>query len=187
MSLLSVTDGPGYWDRQAYLLGGLLKAASDGPVVPSYALSGLLYVSEGPGGPWGLLAVPNALVRGAFDALDVTGAELPLQDGKLSAHISVFRSEELKALGGPEAIRNDRGKKFSYSLGRLIELVPDGWAGVSRVWAVRVHSPELQALRRSYGLSGLPNDGKYDFHITIAVLRRGVLGRNATSKDTTAA
>jgi hypothetical protein len=47
---------------------------------------------------------------------------------------------------------------------------------------LRVHSPELQELRRSYGLSSLPNDGKFDFHITVAIRRKNVLGRNTVSK-----
>jgi hypothetical protein len=115
------------------------------------------------------------------------GVELPLRDGRLDAHITVFRAEELLAMGGAGAIKNDRGKSFRYSLGRLVELEPAGWPEVAKAWVIRVHSPELQQLRRSYGLSSLPHDGDYDFHITVAIRRKGILGRNEKSKDTAAA
>jgi len=184
--MIEVLDGPGYWDRQAYALGRL-KAAEDDTPTPSYSMSGLLYVSEASGRPWACLSVPNALVRGMFDALTEPGIELPMTDGKLNAHISVFRPEEIEMLGGPEALKNDRGKPFRYSLGRLVELTPAAWADMAKCWVLRVHSPELQQLRRSHGLSGLPKDGEYDFHITVAVRRKGVLGRNDTAKATDAA
>ena len=86
-------------------------------------------------------------------------------------------------LGGPERFKNDRGKSFRYTLGRLVELEPDGWPDMASCFMLRVHSPELQVLRRSYGLSSLPNDGQYQFHITVAVRRRGVLGRNDKGKN----
>lgn len=184
MSILYEIDSPAlpYWQQQAYALG-FAKAAGD--MTPSYDMSGTLYVSEACGKPWGLLSVPNALVRGIFDALSTPGVELPFNKaGYLDGHISVLRSEEIELIGGPDALKNDRGKSFRYSLGRLMQLEPDGWPGVKTVYACLVHSPELQMLRRSYGLSSLP---KYPFHITIAIVKRGVLARNETSKNTAAA
>lgn len=172
-----------YWSRQAYLLGE--KLASD--ATPSYGLTGLLYLSELNGKPFGLLSVPNAMVRGVFDALHVPGIELPFLNERLNAHITVFRPEELESIGGADKIQNDRGKPFRYSLGRLVEFEPAGWQGVEKVWAIRVHSPELQELRRSHGLSSLPNNGEYDFHISVAVKHRGVLARNEKAKGTAAA
>jgi hypothetical protein len=83
--------------------------------------------------------------------------------------------------GGPDKV-TERGKQFRYSIGRLMEVVPDGWADMAKVWFLKVHSPDLQALRRSYGLSSLPKDGKYDFHVTCAVRRKKVLGRNDSRK-----
>jgi hypothetical protein len=49
------------------------------------------------------------------------------------------------------------------------------------VWALQVASPELAALRKSYGLSPLPN-GDHPFHITVAVRRTNVLKPNEVSK-----
>lgn len=199
--MIDPQDRPSYWDRMAYALGGglampppparppsLLDAApavkEAAEATPSYAMTGLLYVSERSGKPWALLSVPNALVRGVFDALHAPGVELPLLDGKLDAHVSVLRDSELEMIGGPDALKNDRGKPFRYSLGRLMEFVPDGWADVNKCFAVTVHSPELQQLRLSHGLSALP---KYPFHLTVGCVHKAVLGRNDKSKDTTAA
>lgn len=172
-----------YWARQAYQLG--TKLASD--TTPSYSLTGLLYVTEHNGKPFGLLSVPNAMVRGVFDALHEPGIELPLSDGRLNAHVTVFRPEEIEAIGGPDKLINDRGKPFRYSLGRLVELVPDGWADVAKCWVLTVHSPELQALRRSHGLPSLPNEGKYAFHITVGRRMKGVTGYNDKTKSPAAA
>jgi hypothetical protein len=49
------------------------------------------------------------------------------------------------------------------------------------VWAIQVASPELAALRKSYGLSPLPN-GDHQFHITVAVRRKNVLAPNEVAK-----
>ncbi len=181
MSLLRVTDRPPAWAAVFFQMGSELVKQAGAPEL-TYNLSGRLMLSAG---DWIILSVPNALVRGVFSAMDEPGIELPPSgpDGNLNAHISVIRPEELAMLGGPEKI-TERGKSFTYTLGRIYSVEPEGWAEMSRVWYVRVHSPELQALRRSYGLSGLPNDGKYDFHVSVAVRRKKVLGRNDTSKAT---
>jgi hypothetical protein len=181
MSLLSVTDGPTPESMMVYnlgrYLGGLVKAGSTPE--PAYCLSGMLHVAHNDSGDWGMLSVPNALVRGVYSMMDEPGIELP--SDPLNAHISVFRPDEMKMLGGPKRL-TERGKRFFYRLGGLVSVEPEGWPDMARVWMLRVHSPELQALRRSYGLSSLPKDGEWDFHISVAVRRRGVLGRNDVSK-----
>jgi hypothetical protein len=158
-----------------------VKLAQDAPR-PAYNLSGMLYVAQHKGEDWGLLSVPNALVRGVFSAMSEPGVELPPGHPQLDAHVTVFRPDEIAMIGGPEKLVNDRGKRFNYTIGRLIELEPEGWAGMAKAFVLRIHSPQLQVLRRSYGLSGLPDNGTKDFHVTVAVLRRGVLGRNDTAK-----
>ena len=75
------------------------------PPEKSVRLSGVLYLSAS---GWLLLSVPNALVRGAFSALNEPGVELPLRDGKLNAHITVFRPEEIEQVGGQEKFLKDR-------------------------------------------------------------------------------
>ncbi len=180
MSILSTTTKPPPWAAVAFDTGvALVKNAGDATLV--YNLSGRLYLSAR---GWLLLGVPNALVRGVFSAMDEPGIELPPSgpSGLLEAHVSVMRPEEIEKIGGPDKI-TERGKSFTYTLGRMYAVDPKDWGGVSKAWYVKVHSPELQELRRSYGLSSLPNGGDYDFHITVAVRRRGVLARSETAKN----
>lgn len=180
MSLLRVSDGPPVSAALMFHAGRtLVKEAA--VAEPAYNLAGQLYLSSS---GWLLLSVPNALARGVFSAMTEPGIELPPYDddpAKFNAHVSVMSKDDLTLIGGPERV-TERGKTFAYTLGRLYGVEPDDWPGVSKVWYVKVHSPELQALRRSYGLTGLPHRGEYDFHITVGVRRKGVLGRGQTAK-----
>ncbi len=168
--------------RDTYNLGSahVYLTKESGDASTTHALSGELYLSKS---NWILLSVPNSLVRGAFDALDEHGAELPLKDdGTLNAHISVIRPEELEQIGGPDKI-SERGHHFRYTLGPVKEVKPDGWDEMSKVWFIEVKSKDLQNLRKSYGLSPLPNNNKFQFHITIGRLRKKVLQNNEISKE----
>ena len=155
-----------------------------------YHLSGRLYLAKS---GWLLLSVPNALVRGVFDAMSHAGAELPLAGTMnvpnvdkelLNAHISVLTADEVASIGANKI--NERGHSFKYALGPVKEITPGNIDGVSKIWAIQVASPELSALRKSYGLSALPN-GDHPFHITVAVRKRNVLRANDVSKFDTAA
>lgn len=179
MSVLGVTDRPPVWAAVCFQMGNELVKSAGEPEI-AYNLAGRLQLSST---GFLVLSVPNAFVRGAFAAMAEPGVELPPPgpDGNLNAHVTVMQPDEVTLAGGADAI-SERGKQFHYTLGRVYSVEPDGWPEMAKVWFVRVHSPELAALRRSYGLSSLPGDGKHDFHITFAVRRRGVLGRNATAK-----
>jgi hypothetical protein len=157
---------------------GLLIKAADTPIATP-VLHGRLVVSKS---GWALLTVPNALVRGLFDAIDEKGVELPPghEGGPFTAHISVMRGEEIDKIGGPAKI-TERGHPFSYQLGPMMSVEPKGWSDMSRVWFVKVISPELKALRKSYGLPPLPN-GDHEFHISVAVRKKNVLSQGPTSK-----
>lgn len=146
----------------------------------SYSLAGKLYFSSS---GWLLLHVPNDIGTGAFKALHEPGIELPISEseGRYNAHISVMRAEEVEQIGGSDKI-TERGKDFNYSLGHIREFEPKGWSEMERCWAIDVHSPDLEKLRKSYGLSPIPSDGKIPFHITVAVRRRKVLGNNDVTK-----
>ena len=150
----------------------------------NHALSGRLYLAKS---GWLLLSVPNALVRGLFDALVAPGAELPLAGTMnvpnvdadlLNAHISVMTADEVQSVGADKI--NERGHNFGYTLGPLKEIIVRGINGVSKVWAVQVSSPGLTAIRKSYGLSPLPKG--HPFHITVAVRKKNVLGDNEVRK-----
>lgn len=168
-------------DAVAYALGqGHVKSAATSPEL-SYGLGGRLYVSQS---GWGLLSVPNALVRGAFDALQEPGIELPPSgpEARLNAHISVFRKEDIEAIGGADNLK-ERGQIFRYTLGPMRVVAPHGWPGISKCWLIEVHSPELERLRKSYGLTALPKDNKFRFHITVAVRKSGILQANTQSRS----
>jgi hypothetical protein len=162
---------------QTYAHTLLCKLAGTPETVQS--LVGTLYASSS---GWILLSVPNALGRGAFDALNEPGVELPKKSsGNYNAHITVINPAELASIGGVDRI-TERGHQIAYTLGPVQTVKPAGWADIEKVWFISVHSPALERLRRSYGLSSLPNQDKHRFHITIAVRRRKILQNNSTGK-----
>lgn len=175
MSLISVNDQPSrdflnvYQQvldeekRAAVQMAGLLQATKSGHLI---------------------LGVPTALVRGVFDAMSEPGISMPtsVDGGALRAGIVVMTPSELESVGGASSI-SERGKQYPYSLGELVEASARGWPGVSACWHLRVKSPELGKLRRSYGLP-TKVEGDSDFSIVIACRKSGVLSSNATSKTT---
>lgn len=167
--------------KQGNAHGWLAKSSA---AVVSHHLAGRLYMAKS---GWLLLSVPNALVRGVFDAMTAAGVELPragvmnvpnVDKELLNAHISVMTVEEAEKIGAGNI--NERGHSFRYSLGPVKEITPNNIDGVSKIWAIQVSSPDLSALRKSYGLSPLPKDEP--FHITVAVRRTNVLRDNDISK-----
>jgi hypothetical protein len=161
----------------------LVKSASD--AVKSYSLSGRLYLSKS---GWLLLSVPNNLIRGTFDALHEAGAEYPPPfkgSAAYQAHITVMRPEEVEQAGGPDAI-TERGHQFHYTTGPLREVEPSSWEGVSKVWYIEIGSPELEKLRKSYGLSAKPKNNEHEFHITVAIRKKSVLTTKPVSKAASA-
>lgn len=177
---LPVDDGVPAWVAALDTIGRfLVKDAADpsGPE-PAYDLGGMLQHSGGRI----ILSVPNGLAHAIVGDMVEPGVELPPGDdgGKFNAAVVVMSEEDLDAIGGADHV-DERGKQFRYTIGRLYaEDVT--WPGISRVWYLRVHSPELQTLRRSHGLPSLPPDSN-DFHVVVAVRRRGVLARNEKSKN----
>lgn len=158
---------------------GLMFKAGGAPE-SVYSLAGRLYCT--PKG-WVMLSVPNALVRGAFDALNEVGLELPLNsEGRLNAHISVIRPEELERIGGKDKI-SELGHTFRWQMGPLQVVDPDGWSEMSKAYFFRVNSPDLEKMRKSYGLSPLPNENKFNFHCTVAVRRKKVTQHNDVTKQ----
>jgi DNA ligase D-like protein (predicted 3'-phosphoesterase) len=167
------------WFAAGEAAGWIEKTA--GTPSSSYSLAGRLVVSQS---GWGLLEVPNALVRGLFAAMHEPGIELPPgPKDQFDAHISVFHKSEIEQLGGPEKI-NERGKVFRYQIGPIQTVDPAGWPEMSAVYFVRVMSPELKRLRVSYGLDPLPKG--HNFHITIAVRRKGIHATGPVSKAASA-
>lgn len=148
--------------------GGNVKVAAD----LSYGLTGRLYFSRS---GWLLLSVPNALGQGAFDAINEPGIELPVSQttGRYNAHITVMSPDDIAQIGGPNKI-TERGHEMCYTLGPLRVVEPSGWKTVSKCWFIEVKSPDLEKLRKSYGLTSLPGDD-HPFHITVALRKKSVL------------
>ena len=122
------------------------------------------------------------MVRGLFDAKERAGVELPPghTGGPFTAHISVMNEGEVAKIGGPDKI-SERGHPFNYQLGPMMTVEPKGWSEMSRVWFVKVISPELKALRKSYGLPPLPN-GDHEFHVSVAVSARMCWARGRSAR-----
>lgn len=140
-------------------------------------LSGLLQVI---GSGYLVLSVPTSLVRGVFDALIEPGITLPSAVDGMRACIIVMTPSELESIGGASNV-SERGKSFHYQLGELVETPAKGWPGISTCWHLRVKSPELTKLRRTYGLPDKLEKGS-DFSIVVACRKVGVLAANAKSK-----
>jgi len=191
MDSLSALD-PLAWDPEflqehpAYAAGQALGCLYQGnkQAATSYPLSGRLYLSKN---GWLLLSVPNAMVRGVYDAMTAPGAELPTTGAMgvgdkselLNAHITVMTGDEVTKVGADKI--NERGHMFGYTLGALKEIEPRTGSSLSKIWAIQISAPLLSALRKSYGLSALPNDDE-PFHITVAVRKRGILLDNGVAK-----
>lgn len=160
------------WVAAGLRQASVLTAKSANDASPVYDLAGRLYLSSS---GWLLLSVPNAVLHGMFAAIDEEGLEKPGN----SAHISVMNADEVSQIGANKI--TERGKPFRYQLGPVKVVKPKTWEGVSKVWYVTVYSPELKRLRVSYGLDALPH-GDWDFHITVAIRRSGVLTAGANTK-----
>ena len=135
----------------------------------SYSLAGRLQLAQT---GWLVLAVPAALVRGAFDALHEEGVELPDQYA-----IPVLAPEEL---GDVERI-SERGHTFHFTMGPVRTFEPNR-GGLSKTWYIQIYSPELKRFRHSYGLDAhLKNTNS--FQLPIAIRKSGVLSNNQTKKS----
>src|ERR1039458_2962692 len=134
-----------YWQQQAYQLG--VKVASDRSA-SAFGLRGILHlVKDADGLESAAVSVPAGLVCGICDNLNEPGAELLKTGEQIDAYITVFDPGELAMLGS-EKLAHDRGRAFDYSLGRLMCVEAEDKP--IKAWVVRVHSPELKALRRNH-------------------------------------
>jgi hypothetical protein len=84
----------------------------------------------------------------------------------------VIRLEELAEKGlDPDKI-TERGHDFGYTRGPVRTVSPHDWPEISKVWFIEVNSPDLEKLRKSYGLSPLPNSNEFKYHISFATRKR---------------
>lgn len=142
------------------------------PPIPQTRMAGELQFSES---GWMLLDVPNKLVEGVFATINEPGIVLPVSDehngGKLNAHISVLHPDDVETAGGEEVVKVYEGHQFHYQVGPLKMVVPqsDTW---KKVWYLTAYSTELEDFREALGLSRRPRNNEFDFHITVAILKK---------------
>lgn len=129
-----------------------------------------------PGKEWAYLKVHKGLPEAAYQALVDQGVECEPRFDK--PHISVLRQHEVVSMkekyGAKWKTACGNGRKFPFSLqNAMVDLDPEGWSEMDRVWFLEAKSPELRAYRKSLGLDELPkgdDSGKdFQFHITVAV------------------
>ena len=100
-------------------------------------------------------------VKSILSLLDDNGAKKPPKGGT-GAHISAFLSEEVEDIDVKEI-----GQEFSFTLGKMVSLKPEGWNEMKKVWFLEVKSPELEKLRKKYDCPAKIHG--HEFHITIGV------------------
>jgi hypothetical protein len=170
------TSARSFAERALVLLGyDLVKTAGKSPL-----LIGRLYRSRT---GFGLLTVPNALGIGIFKSLREPGLELPISESfkRYNAHITVFHPDEINEIEASGRKISEWNHEFEYRPTILKVFEPKGWEGVSRCWVQQVASPDLQTLRKTYGLTPLPK-GDHEFHITVGIRKKHVLFDNEVSK-----
>ena len=84
------------------------------------------------------------------------------------AHIPVIPAREaaFQYLSEIEEVN----REFTFEIKGLYSMKPATWPEVEEVWFFKIHSPELENLRRKYFLPEHPNG--HPFHITVAVKPR---------------
>lgn len=144
--------------------------------------------------PWIYMRVHPGLAEAAWEAMeeqDIEGAQ-PHFD---KPHITVATHDETKAFIAKYGEKKwkqacGNGRRIQFSLqNALVDLTPDGWSNMDRVWFLEVRSPQLRAFRKSLDLPELPvgSSGEHPFHITIATKPKSGRGHSTldSSFDTT--
>jgi len=113
------------------------------------------------------LDVSDEYIVQAIDLIDVPGKMLPSRDytkqNGIGAHISVIFENERCREQIYEVL--EVGQEFSFSIKELGTLQARN--DRDKIWVLAIDAPELEALRKSYGLPPLARD--QDFHITIGL------------------
>lgn len=84
------------------------------------------------------------------------------------AHVPVIPAREM-AFQYLDEIQ-ELSQEFAFEIEGLYSMEPTSWPEVEQVWFFKLHSPELEKLRRRYFLPAIP--GGHAFHIAIAVKMR---------------
>jgi len=83
----------------------------------------------------------------------------------VGAHVSVAYKDEMEDIKVKEL-----GDEFYCGIKGFVSLDPEGWNEMDRVWFLELDAPELEDLRKSYGLSKKLNG--HEFHATVAIKKK---------------
>jgi len=166
----------------AYLLTETNETAQARPVPGNSLL--LRSLCKGKGvlkkGPQGLiyLDVDNRFISSLIPYLKAYGLVRPpyfnLFGAPDGAHIPVIPAREMSFQYLEQIDELDR--EFSFEIEGLYSMEPVSWPEVEQVWFFKLHSPELEKLRRRYFLPAIP--GGHAFHIAVAVKPRTTLSKS---------
>lgn len=106
------------------------------------------------------LDVSNDFIDEIVEMLNIPGQlrPRPTATRSVGAHISVFHEKEA-------VTPHELGSSFSFEVSEIRSFTLHTRDGLKKLWVIAVSSPELEALRASYGHSPLLKG--YDFHITL--------------------
>jgi hypothetical protein len=180
--------------RKAYSdLHYVVEASLDrADVVISPALfAGKMEVDDSdPERPWAFLKVEQGIPKAAYEALQLAG--IPCEARYDSPHITVVKNDEAKEL---KELHGDNWKdailagpdEYSFMIHEMIDLDPDGWDEMDRVWFLRCSAPGLVQKRVALDLTPFPTgeDGsEQEFHITCAVRSANGNGEETIEEST---
>ena len=124
--------------------------------------------------PWVYMQVPKGLAEAAYTSLEEQDIDCEAHYDE--PHVTVLKNDEAKKLVDKYGARwksaCGNGRRIPFSLqNAMVDLNPEGWDAMDRVWFLEARSPELRAFRKSLSLGELPegSDGEQPFHITVAV------------------
>jgi hypothetical protein len=146
-------------------------------VIGPAIFKGKLQVDDSdPDRPWAYLSVEKGIPKAAYEALSLSG--VPCEPHFDDPHMTAIKNDEAKGL----IKRFGKGKwkdavltgptEFIFTITSSVDLDPDGWDAMDRVWFLQCESPELERKRVLLGLTPLPTGEDGDeqaFHITYAV------------------
>lgn len=162
--------------KQVRLIAEQALAPSVMTISPAMFAGKLVADESDPERPWLYLEVEQGIPKSAFEALQLSG--VPCEARYDSPHITVTKNDEtleiIKRFGkekwkeyvlsGPE--------QYAFTIHEMVDVDPDGWDEMDRVWFLRCESPAVIAKRIALDLTPLPNgdDGEpQNLHITVAV------------------
>lgn len=110
--------------------------------------------------------LPDELLEAFTAMIDDPKAKKPPYHTKkmnnVGAHVSVAYKDEME-----DKEVKELGDEFYCGIKGFVSLDPEGWNEMDRVWFLELDAPELEDLRKSYGLSKKLNG--HEFHATVCV------------------